>query len=231
MSKSMYSSLNPNTSYTGPNGAQYNTDEHGRIETWNAQVSDEKAERNPYAQYTLEGKNPDQSHAGHLLASSQGGSGEKFNMVPMNDAVNTRDYRAFERENDQLVREGYTVNLSGSNAYAANSEGKNVPEAIMVDREVSLNGEHVYTEHASWTNLDMEDFEGKGETEAAELYDQFDNPGAFVYNDEEEIAVNYDTGEVVDVNENDLSSADTAPEMSESEGESEGLSDSDCMTL
>lgn len=231
MARSMYSSLNPNTVYTGPNGAQYDTDEHGRIETWNAQVRDETAARNPYAQYTLEGKNPDQSHAGHLLASSQGGSGEKYNMVPMNDKVNTRDYRAFEKENDQLVQEGYTVNLSGSNAYAANSEGKNIPEAIMVDREVSLNGEHLYTEHSSWTNLDMEEFEGKGETEAAELYDQFDNPGAFIYNDEEEIAVNYDTGEVVDVNGNDLSPADAASGMEDSGGESEGLSDSDSMTL
>lgn len=231
MARSMYSSLDPNTSYTGPNGAQYNTDEHGRIESWSAQVSDETNSRNPYAQYTLEGKNPDQPHAGHLLESSQGGSGEKYNMVPMNDKVNTRDYRAFEKENDQLVQEGYTVNLSGNNAYAVNSEGKNIPEAIMVDREVSLNGEQLYTEHSSWTNLDMEEFEGKGETEAAELYDQCENPGAFVYNDEAEIAMNYDTGEVVDVNGNDLSSADTVSEMENSGGESEGLSDSDSMTL
>lgn len=229
MARNMYSSLNPNTSYTGPNEAQYNTDEYGRIETWHAQVDDKTVARNPYAQYTLEGKNPDQSHAGHLLASSQGGSGEKYNMVPMNDKVNTRDYRVFEKENDQLVQNGYTVNLSGSNSYAVNSGGKNIPAAIMVDREVSLNGEHLYTEHSSWTNLDMADFEDKGNAEAAELYDQFDNPGAFVYNDEAEIAVNYDTGEVVDLN--DLSSANTVSEIGNSSGESEGLSDSDSLTL
>lgn len=231
MARNMDSSLEPNAVYTGPHGAQYHTDEHGRIGSWHAQVSDMKEARNPYMQYTLEGKNPDQQHAGHLLASSQGGSGEKFNMVPMNDKVNTRDYRAFERENQQLLQQGYTVDLFGSNAYALDSQGKNVPEAIMVDREVSLGEDRLYTEHVSWTNLDMEQFADKGELEAAELSDQFDNPGAFVYNSEEEIAVNQDTGEVVDVSGNGPGPADEAQETESPETEDEGISEGDSLTL
>lgn len=227
MAKSMYSSLNPETTYYGPNDAKYHTDNYGRVGRWSAQVSDQSEARNPYAQRSLEGKNPDQSHAGHLLASSQGGSGEKYNMVPMNDKVNTRDYRAFERENSELTQNGYTVTLTGSNSYPLNSEGENVPEAIMVDREVSQDGQYLYTEHTSWTNLDMAELENQGEEEAAELSSQYENPGAYIYNEDENIVVNQETGAIIDVGETDM--AESYENVDNSEGE--GISNSDSLTL
>lgn len=170
-----YASLNPNSVYTGPNDAEYETDQYGRIRNWSGKTSSEAQPRNLYAQRTLEGKNEEQTDAGHLIASNQGGSGEKYNMVPMNDKVNRRDYRAWERENEALKEEGYDVQLNGSLAYTTGKDTNN-PEAIMANRDVYKDGQYLYTEHFSITNYDLDDLENVGEREAFELASEYDNP-------------------------------------------------------
>lgn len=196
--KNRHSSLTPDSVYYGPNGnAEYHTDKHGRVVSWNAFVTDIKEPRNEDAQRTLEGKNPDQQTAGHLLASSQGGSGEKYNMTPQNYYVNTRDYAAFEKENATLYSQGYTVQLRGSNSYFPTDE--NIPDAYMVSRDVYEGDTFLYTDHFSWTNTDMEEFEGLGDEETASLMDEFPNPGATIYDEENDIVVNQETGAVIDL--------------------------------
>ena len=109
-----YSSLSPNFTYRDSSHSEFTTDSYGRVVTWSGDVGTAAGQRNLSAQRTLEGKNSEQSDAGHLLATNQGGSGEKYNMVPMNEKVNRRDYRAWERENEALVRAGYSVHVKGS---------------------------------------------------------------------------------------------------------------------
>lgn len=227
MSNDKYSSLTPNSTYYGPHGnAVYHTDEHGRVTDWSAQVSDVREDRNAQAQRGLEGKNPEQSTAGHMLASSQGGSGEKYNMTPQNDAVNTRDYQAFERENAALHQAGYTVSLRGENSFFPG--GVNVPDAYMVDREVSMNGEHLYTDHFSWTNTDMSQYENAGAQEVAGLQAQFDNPGAVIDNGEANMAINDGMGQAAGLGDAEESAAPAA--SGETEGDS-SLSDADGLSI
>ena len=236
MENNPYSSLNPNTTYYGPHQAEYHTDNYGRVASWYGQSVDDKEPRNFYAQRTLEGKNPEHSHAGHMLAVSQGGSGERFNMTAQNASVNCRDYRAFERENAALVQQGYTVELYGENTFFPG--GVNVPDAYLVERDVSLNGEVVDVQHFSWSNADMSLYETEGQEEVAALQQQFENPGAYVYNEDMEIAVNYETGAVVDLNdgmeEPGIQELNTGPEQEVAEEtftEAEGVAETDQLEL
>lgn len=191
--KNMHSSLTPNSIYHGPNGAIYYTDQYGRICHWSGEISSNAQIRNYYAQRTLEGKNPDQQHAGHLLASNQGGSGEKFNMVPMNAKVNQQDYRAWEKENEALYKEGYTVKLSGSNGYTPGLD-TNAPEAIMATREVYKDDQYLYTEHFSITNFDIDDLEYVGEREALDLASEYNNPVQYYYDEENDAVIDMSNG-------------------------------------
>ena len=223
--------LQPNETYYGPNGAEYHTNEHGLVDRWHAQVSDESLTRNLYAQRTLDGKMPGY-HAGHFLAASQGGSGERFNLTVQNAMVNTRDYRAMERENAALYQQGNTVELHGSNSYLRDEV---IPDAYMVTREVTApNGAQVSVDHFSWTNTDMGLYEHTGEQEAAQLQEQFENPGAFVYNEEAGLAVNSETGEVVDCSQSPQEALDVPGSESQGEGEdpgSGGMEDSEELEL
>lgn len=190
---SPYSSLKANATYQAPDHASYHTDSNGRIMSWSAIPSTEAGKRNQYAQRTEEGKNGEQHDAGHLLAASQGGSGEKYNLVPMAETVNRRDYRAWERENEVLVQQRYDVYLRGSLAYSQGSASNN-PEAIMVSRDVYKDGTYLYTEHFSITNYDLDDLEGVGEKEAFEIASQYDNPAAHYYEKEKDTVYNVSSG-------------------------------------
>ena len=77
----------------------------------------------------------------------------------MNAKVNTRDYRAFERENHKLLEEGYTVRLEGSSHMGSS---KLRPDGIMVTRSVyDSDGNLGIGEHFSWTNTDMSKYQDK----------------------------------------------------------------------
>ena len=149
--------LKPNQTYTA-NGAVYHTDKNGAIQSWSATLTgpQQAAPRSPSHQKNLPGK-LEGDHAGHYLAASEGGSGLADNLAPMDAKVNTRDYRAFERENHKLLEEGYTVRLEGS-SHMGSSERR--PDGMMVTRSVyDSDGSLVDREHFSWTNTDMSKYQ------------------------------------------------------------------------
>lgn len=161
-----------NNTYT-VNGTTYQTDAKGRISSFSGKTAADSAPRSPSSQRNLPGKQPGED-AGHLMASSQGGSGKADNLVRMNHQVNVRDYRAMERENDAFMKEGKEVTLHGSVTYPGES---NWPDSFMVTREVTDPATGATdVEHYSWTNTDMAQFEG--EEDWISLADEFPNPGA-----------------------------------------------------
>ena len=222
MANSPYSSLQPNATYHGPHGStEYHTDAYGRVTDWSGQCVDIKEARNQYAQRTLEGKSSEFRDASHLMDRCSGGSGEKYNMVPMHEKLNERDYKAFERENHQLMEAGNTVTLHGSNSYLFSTEGLNVPDGIMVTREVhDPNGALIEVSHHSWSNYDPAEFEAAGLEESAALMNEFENPNAFVYNGDENLAANETTNEVVNLSLPETDAAETP-----NEGEAPGMED------
>lgn len=171
-------SLKSDTTYE-VNGTTYTTNENGNISKFHGPVTDQSAPRSSSHQRNLSGKLPG-DHASHLIAASNGGSGKVDNMVPMDGKVNTRDYRAMERENNDLIGEGKQVTLSGELFY---SNGSSRPDAIMVTRDTvdPATGKED-TEHMSWTNWDMSEFEDSGHW--ASLADEYDNPGAVTVDDQ-----------------------------------------------
>lgn len=149
--------LKPNQTYTA-HGATYHTDSNGAIRFWSATLSGSRqaAQRSPSHQRHLPGK-LEGDHAGHYLAASEGGSGLADNLAPMDAKVNTRDYRAFERENRKLLEEGYTVQLEGSSHMGSSALR---PDGIMVTRNVyDSDGNLQDREHFSWTNTDMSQYQ------------------------------------------------------------------------
>ena len=164
--------LKANTVYT-TNGTVYRTDSLGRIVSFDGSLFTEPAARSPSHQKNLPGKMPGED-SGHLIASSNGGSGKVDNLVRMDRAVNQRDYRAMERENTALLEKGNEVDLHGSVTHPGET---NWPDCFMVTREVTDPNTGVTdTEHFSWSNTDMENFEG--EETWASLASEFPNPGA-----------------------------------------------------
>lgn len=149
--------LKPNHTYTA-NGATYHTDGNGAIQSWSATLTgpQQAARRSPSHQKHLPGK-LEGDHAGHYLAASEGGSGLTDNLAPMAAKVNTRDYRAFERENHELLEKGYTLRLEGS-SHMGSSDLR--PDGIMVTRSVyNSNGDLQDREYFSWTNTDMSQYQ------------------------------------------------------------------------
>ena len=81
-------------------------------------------------------------------------------------------------------------------------------------------------------------YETEGQEEVAALQQQFENPGAYVYNEDMEIAVNYETGAVVDLNdgmeEPGIQELNTGPEQEVAEEtftEAEGVAETDQLEL
>lgn len=166
-----YTLVSDNT-YT-VNNTTYRTDANGRISAFDGKLSADPAPRSFSSQRNLPGKQPGED-AGHLIPASRGGSGKVDNLVRMDHQVNVRDYRAMERENDALMKEGKEVTLHGVATYPGES---NWPDCFMVTREVTdpATGKS-YEEHFSWTNVDMAQFDN--EESWASLADGYPNPGA-----------------------------------------------------
>lgn len=232
MANRIYSSLEHNATYYGPHGdCTYHTDQYGRVAEWSGRSVDEKEDRNPYAQRSLEGKSEEFRDASHLMGRTHGGSGEKYNLIPQDSALNQRDYKAFENENEQLRNAGYTVTLHGYNSFLFEKEGINVPDGIMVTRDLSdKDNNTVDTSHHSWSNYNAAAYENAGEKEASALMDEFENPDAFIFNEDENIAMNNTTGEIVDVSERSDSVEETI-ESNDLECGNEDLSDDDSLAL
>ena len=165
--------LESNTTYER-NGILYQTDEYGRVVFFSGNLQLRVAPRNLSAQHNLPGKLPGE-HAGHLIAARHGGIGETPNLVRMDGKINTRDYAAWERESDQLLREGKTVHIDG---YLSYHEGSNRPEAIMTTRTVTdTTGNLLDREHASWSNYDISPMDDDEIQEWFDLADTYPNPG------------------------------------------------------
>lgn len=150
--------LKPDHTYTA-NGVTYHTDGNGAIQSWSATLTgpQQAAPRAPSHQKHLPGK-LEGDHAGHYLAASEGGCGLADNLAPMDAKINTRDYRAFERENRRFLEEGDTVHLEGSNHMSTSTLR---PDGIMVTRSVyDPEGNLRDREHFSWSNVDMSRYQG-----------------------------------------------------------------------
>jgi len=57
--------------------------------------------------------------AGHLIASSLGGAGDKINLVPQASTLNRQDWRDMERYFEAELKAGKTVNLKINVGYPA----------------------------------------------------------------------------------------------------------------
>lgn len=148
--------LKANQTYETSNKAIYHTNENGRIEHFSGELSLDPEKRHLADQRNLEGKY-ETDHAGHLIAREMGGSGYVDNMVPMDGKVNTRDYRAFERENRAILENGYDVHLDGDVYYSSENDR---PDAFMVTRTITdKDGKVLEKEHFSWSNIDMSQFD------------------------------------------------------------------------
>lgn len=199
MANSKYSSLEPNAVYNGKNDSVYHTDHAGRISWWRGHLektAPEDRERYNYAQRTLEGKG-EHDHAGHFISAQDGGDPGKINLSAQEEHVNTRDYRAFERENHALVEQGYYVELIGEVSYPMGSD-VNRPEAYMVERiATNEKGEEIDHSYFSFTNENMAEFELIGEEEASEQQFELVNPSEVVCDQEQNIITDSETGAII----------------------------------
>lgn len=76
-------------------------------------------------------------HGGHLFGAMFGGLSEDYNLVPMNDKVNIRDFKGLEREWRNEVDNGNYVFVSFDVAYESDVSKR--PSALMVEH--TINGE------------------------------------------------------------------------------------------
>ena len=136
-------------------------------------------------------------HAGHFISAQDGGDPGKINLSAQEEHVNTRDYRAFERENHALVEQGYYVELIGEVSYPMGSD-VNRPEAYMVERiATNEKGEEIDHSYFSFTNENMAEFELIGEEEASEQQFELVNPSEVVCDQEQNIITDSETGAII----------------------------------
>ena len=235
MERSKHSSLEPNTTYIHPaSHGVYHTDDYGRVVSFEADpriTTKEERERNPENQRTLEGKGPGFSHAGHLVADRHGGSGEKFNIVPMNENVDGRDFAGLEKETDALLHQGWDVHYNGQLSYSGEERtaGVNQAESIMVERQTMdpVTGEVVDHEYVSFSNLDMAHYMDAGNKESEELMSSFSNPNAVAYDEDADLLIDENTGAVI----GGPAEAEDPPADPETAGEAMADTEDDSLTL
>ncbi|WP_235858333.1 DNA/RNA non-specific endonuclease, partial [Sutcliffiella cohnii] len=114
--------LKPNIEYSTKEGYHYKTDSEGRITNVEATLQLGKADRNNYAQRTVgrEDRLPNDD-GGHLIASIFKGSGEIDNLVPMNAALNRKEYKVLETSWKKALQAGKEVTVKVKPIYEANS--------------------------------------------------------------------------------------------------------------
>jgi filamentous hemagglutinin len=105
--------LQANTRYELSNGHTYITDNAGRVNKVEANLSDAKSmDRNTYQQRDV-GKsvNSTGDDGGHLIASSLGGAGDRINLVPQASTLNRGDWKSMEAQLARELKNDKSVNI------------------------------------------------------------------------------------------------------------------------
>ena len=131
--------LLPNTEYE-INGVKYQTDENGRIISWDGKLQDTPENgRDNDAQKEAGGSDrQDGDHGGHLVARMNGGAEGNENMVAMRGHINQSDYKRGENEENQMLKDGKEVNESGKVSYDGDSSRPSKIEKTYTDGDKTV---------------------------------------------------------------------------------------------
>lgn len=131
--------LLPNTEYE-INGVKYQTDENGRIISWDGKLQDTPENgRDNDAQKEAGGSDrQDGDHGGHLVARMNGGAEGNENMVAMRGHINQSDYKRGENEENQMLKDGKEVNESGKVSYDGESSRPSKIEKTYTDGDKTV---------------------------------------------------------------------------------------------
>lgn len=136
--KDKYGNLLPNIEYE-LNGIKYQTDDKGRVTSWDGNLKDTPEPRDKDAQKDAGGKDRQENdHGGHLVASMNGGSGDDGNMVAMRGHLNQSDYKRGENEENQMLKDGKNVHESGTVYYDGDSSRPSKIEKEYTDGEKTV---------------------------------------------------------------------------------------------
>lgn len=114
----------------------YQLDEHDRVVHAEGFLTNIAATRNQYNQQKSGGEDRlEDDHGGHLFGARFGGSSDPYNLVPMNNKVNIRDFKALEQEWQNELNDGNSVFANFDIAYE--SEDSMRPSAVMVGHDVN----------------------------------------------------------------------------------------------
>lgn len=105
------------------NGYEYTTDDMGRVSHVSGELRLQDVPRNEVAQKLAGGESRLASDdGGHLVANEFGGSGELYNLVPMDSEVNRwGDFRKFEQEMKEQIQAGHEVYVDHHPVYEGDS--------------------------------------------------------------------------------------------------------------
>ena len=131
--------LLPNTEYE-INGVKYQTDENGRIISWDGKLQDTPENgRDNDAQKEAGGSDRQEGdHGGHLVARMNGGAEGNENMVAMRGHINQSDYKRGENEENQMLKDGKEVNESGKVSYDGDSSRPSKIEKTYTDGDKTV---------------------------------------------------------------------------------------------
>ena len=131
--------LLPDTEYE-INGVKYQTDENGRIISWDGKLQDTPENgRDNDAQKDAGGSDrQDGDHGGHLVARMNGGAEGNENMVAMRGHINQSDYKRGENEENQMLKDGKEVNESGKVSYDGESSRPSKIEKTYTDGDKTV---------------------------------------------------------------------------------------------
>ena len=131
--------LLPDTEYE-INGVKYQTDENGRIISWDGKLQDTPENgRDNDAQKEAGGSDrQDGDHGGHLVARMNGGAEGNENMVAMRGHINQSDYKRGENEENQMLKDGKEVNESGKVSYDGESSRPSKIEKTYTDGDKTV---------------------------------------------------------------------------------------------
>lgn len=99
----------------------YQTDNLGRVEKVESNLSLVKNDRNTYQQCVAGKCGVGGDEGGHLIASVFNGPGERLNLLPMNGNLNKGAWRAMENTWASALKEGKSVNVKIEPIYSGPS--------------------------------------------------------------------------------------------------------------
>ncbi|WP_416768935.1 hemagglutinin repeat-containing protein [Pseudomonas sp. RHF3.3-3] len=101
----------PNTIYKVDGNKVYQTDNLGRVEKVEADLTAMVKDRNKYQQCKAGKCGEEGDEGGHLIASILGGPGEKLNLVPMDGNLNKGVWKVMENVWSDAAKAGKSVNV------------------------------------------------------------------------------------------------------------------------